>query len=175
MLKLDNGTVVKVGKLNNGLRSIAIGSEKPVICSPITTTTLPDYPIKDRRKGFVDNNYQIGDSAILIGWMKDMPEQGWRFGRDFGVGTESIFARQQISNYAQMDSLGRFSLKIPLINSSQVFIDWNRSRLSSVMEPGKTYFLLCDFKTGQRLIMGDDVRLQKELLAILTIRKIEFK
>lgn len=165
MLKLDNGTVIKVSKFNNNLRSITIGNEKPISCTPITTTALPDYPTKDQRNGFVDNNYQIGDSAILIGWMKDMPQDGWNYGREFGVGIENIFARQEITTYAKMDSLGRFSLKIPLINSSQVFIDWNRSRLSSVMEPGKTYFLLCDFKTGQRLFMGDDVRVQNELLA----------
>ena len=165
MLTLDNGTVIKVGKLKMGKRTITIGNEKPVICSLITTAALPDYPIKDQLMGFVDNNYQMGDSATLIGWMKDMPEQGWKYGREFEVGYENLFARQQISAYAKMDSLGRFSLKIPLINSSQVFIDWNRSRLSSVMEPGKTYFLLCDFKTGQRLFMGDDVRVQNELLA----------
>ena len=165
MLTLDDGTVIKVGKLKKGKRTIAIGREKPVICSPITSAALPDYPTKDQRKGFIDNNYQLGDSAILMGWMKDMPEQGWRYGREFGVGIESIFARQQTSVYAKMDSLGRFALKVPLINSSQVFIDWDRSRLSSVMEPGKTYFLLCDFKTGQRLFMGDDVRVQNELLA----------
>jgi len=165
LLTLDDGTVIKVGKLKKGKRTITIGNEKPVICSPITTATLPDYPIKDQRKGFVDNNYHMGDSAILIGWMKDMSEQGWRYGREFEVGYENLFARQQISAYAKMDSLGRFSLKIPLINSSQVFIDWRRSMLSSVMEPGKTYFLLCDFKTGQRLFMGDDVRVQNELLA----------
>ncbi|MBR4729230.1 MAG: thioredoxin family protein [Prevotella sp.] len=164
-LTLNNGIIIKVGRLNSGLRSITIGSEKPVVCSPITTATLPDYPIKDQRKGFVDNNYQMGDSATLIGWMKDMPEQGWKYGREFEVGYENLFARQQISAYVKMDSLGRFSLKIPLINSSQVFIDWRRSMLSSIMEPGKTYFLLCDFKTGQRLFMGDDVRVQNELLA----------
>jgi thiol-disulfide isomerase/thioredoxin len=164
-LTLDNGTVIKVGKYKNGLRLIAIDGEKPVCCSLIATASLPDYPIKDQRKGFVDNNYQMGDSAILIGWMKDMPEQMWKYGREFGVGIESIFARQQIYTYVKMDSMGRFSLKIPLFNSSQVFIDWDRSRLSSVMEPGKTYFLLCDFKTGQRLFMGEDVRVQNELLA----------
>ena len=44
MLKLDNGTVIKVSKFNNNLRSITIGNEKPVSCTPITTTALPDYP-----------------------------------------------------------------------------------------------------------------------------------
>ena len=63
-----------------------------------------------------------------------------------------------------MDSLGRFTLKMPLLNSSEVFIDWDRSHQSSVLEPGKTYFFLSDFMTGQTLWMGDDVRVQNELI-----------
>ena len=39
-----------------------------------------------------DNNYQAGESATLIGWMKDMPEQGWKFGREFKVGYENLVA-----------------------------------------------------------------------------------
>lgn len=164
-LMLNNGTIICVGKMKEGRRAIAIGNKKPAICSLITTPALPDYPTKDLRKGFADNNYQMGDSVTIIGWLKDMPEQAWKLGREFGVGVNNIFTRKQDGFYARMDSLGRFCLKMPLINSSQVFIDWKRLQLSSVMEPGKTYFLLCDFKTGQRLFMGDDVRVQNELLA----------
>ena len=64
-----------------------------------------------------------------------------------------------------MDSLGRFTLKMPLLNSSEVFIDWDRSHQNTVLEPGKTYFFLSDFMTGQTLWMGDDVRVQNELIA----------
>ena len=64
-----------------------------------------------------------------------------------------------------MDSLRRFILKMPLLNSSQAFLDWGRTTKSTVLEPGKTYFFLNDFKTGQTLWMGDDVRVQNELLA----------
>lgn len=46
MLTLDDGTVIKIGKLKKGKRTIAIGREKPVICSPITSAALPDYPIE---------------------------------------------------------------------------------------------------------------------------------
>jgi hypothetical protein len=33
-----------------------------------------------------------------------------------------------------------------------------------MLEPGKTYFVLNDFKEGRRYIMGEDARLQNELL-----------
>ena len=36
-LTLSDGTVVKVDKLKKGKRSITIGHEKPIVCSPITT------------------------------------------------------------------------------------------------------------------------------------------
>ena len=167
-LTLDNGVVVKVGKFKKGQRSIAIGKEKSITCSPITGTTLPDYPTKDTRKGFVDNGYRAGDSVTIIGWLKDMPQEVWqRKGREFQVGMENILSteHEQGSAYTLMDSLGRFTLKMPLLNSSQAFLDWGRTTKSTVLEPGKTYFFLNDFKTGQTLWMGDDVRVQNELLA----------
>ena len=167
-LTLDNGVNVKVSKMKKGLRTIAIGSAKPVTCSPIAGAALPDYPTKDTRKGFVDNGYRAGDSVTIIGWQKDMPQEVWqRKGREFQVGLENILSteHEQGSAYTLMDSLGRFTLKMPLLNSTQAFLDWGRTTKSTVLEPGKTYFFLNDFKTGQTLWMGDDVRVQNELLA----------
>ena len=165
-LTLDNDITVKVGKLKKGKRTIAIGNDKPATCSPITGTALPDYPTKDIRKGFVDNGYRAGDSVTITGWLKDMPEEAWqRKGREFEVHIYNILNDEQESAYALMDSLGRFTLKMPLLNTSQVFVDWGRTTKSTVLEPGKTYFFLNDFKTGQMLWMGDDVRVQNELMA----------
>lgn len=164
-LMLNNDVSVKVSKMKKGHRSIAISNEKPITCSPITGTALPDYPIKDIRKGFVDNGYKAGDSVTIVGWLKDMPQEAWKKGREFEVGIENILNAEQESAYTMMDSLGRFTLKMPLLNSSQVFLDWGRTTKSTILEPGKTYFFLNDFKTGQMLWMGDDVRVQNELLA----------
>ena len=162
---LDNGTTIKVGKMKKGQRTIAIGSDKPVKCSLITSTSLPDYPTKDTRKGFVDNGYRMGDSVTIIGWLKDIPKEAWeRKGREFGMIVENILNFQEESTYALMDSLGRFTLKMPLLNTSEAFLDGNLTGRSTVLEPGRVYFFLFDFKTGQRLWMGDDVRLQNELL-----------
>lgn len=164
-LTINDGTIIKVGKMKKGQRIITIGKEKPATCSPIVTAALPDYPTKDMRKGFVDNGYRTNDSVTIIGWMKDMPKQAWERGKEFSVGIENIFSDKEESSYAKMDSLGRFTLKMPILNSSQVFLDWGRTSNSTVLEPGKTYFFLYDFMAGQMLWMGDDVRVQNELLA----------
>ena len=42
-------------------------------------------------------------------------------------------------------------------------MDWQRCFIRTMFEPGKTYFLLYDFKEGRRFFMGDDCRLQNEL------------
>jgi hypothetical protein len=127
---------------------------------------LPDYPIKDARTGFVDNGYKAGDSVTIIGWLKDMPEEVWkRNGREFEVSIKNILNDENTDTYIRMDSLGRFTLKIPLLNTSEALLDKGRTIERTVLEPGKTYFFLGDFKTKQTLWMGDDVRMQNELVA----------
>ena len=163
-LTLNDGTTIKVGKMKKGKRAITI-APKTVVCSPITSTTLPDYPTKDTRTGFVDNGYSATDSVTLIGWLKDMPEQAWKQGREFEVSMVNLFMDDQQKFYATMDSLGRFTLRFPVINSTQAYLDLGRTSADAVFEPGKTYFFLNDFKTGQKLFMGDDVRMQNELLS----------
>ena len=163
-LTLYDGTTIRIGKIKNGLRQIAIGNNKAIACSPIRGAALPDYPTKDTRKGFVDNGYNPKDSVTIIGWLKDMPEEARRQGGDFNVSVKNFLVDEEETAYAKMDSLGRFTLKMPLLNSSEVFIDWDRSHQSGVLEPGKTYFFLSDFMTGQTLWMGDDVRVQNELI-----------
>lgn len=163
-LTLDDGTTIQVGKMKKGLRSIAVGNGKPATCSPITKATLPDYPTKDTRTGFVDNGYRLDDSATIVGWLKDMPDAIRQQNQEFSIDIENILTNKQETTYAKMDSLGRFTFKLPLFNTSEVFIDWGRSFVNAFMEPGKTYFFLYDFVTGQKLWMGDDVRVQNEML-----------
>lgn len=164
----DDVLEIKVGKMKKGTRTITIGNSKAIKCSPITTATLPDYPVKDTRVGFKDNGYRMGDSITIIGWLKDMPAEAWqRGGEEFEVMVHNVVTREPggLSLYAKMDSLGRFTLKMPLQNTSQVFVGWKRTMVSTVLEPGETYFFLHDFGTGQKLFMGNDVRLQNELTA----------
>ncbi len=164
-LTISNGTTIKVGKQKKGLRGIAIDKQKPITCSLINTQALPDYPKKDLRTGFTDNGYRDGDSVTIIGWLKDMPPEEWQKGGEFRVSWNSIITDEQEVFFAKMDSLGRFMLRFPIINTSEVWLDEHRADVMSVAEPDETYFFLYDYKTGQKLWMGSNVRLQNELQA----------
>jgi len=162
--ELAGGPAIKVGKLKKGKRTISIGNAKPIVCTPITTAAMPDYPTKDMRRGFVDNGY-INDSVTIIGWMKDMPEQARQQGNELEVRYSYLLQGETQRVSTKIDAQGRFTLRFPLLNSTKVSFFLGRTYLSSILEPGKTYFYLYDFKMGQKLFMGDDVRLQNELAA----------
>jgi len=152
---------VKVGKDKKGTRTIQIGSQKAVYAM-MTSRFLPDYPTKDTRTDFVDNGYRT-DTVTVVGWLKDMPEHFKQL-KTFEFGSTNLFTDNNESAYADLDSLGRFTVKIPVINSTEFFCDWRRCFLRTMLEAGKTYFLLYDFKEGRRYFMGDDCRLQNELI-----------
>jgi thiol-disulfide isomerase/thioredoxin len=151
---------VMVGKDKKGSRMIQIGSEKATYAM-ITTRFLPDYPTKDTREGFVDTGYKT-DTVTVVGWIKDMPEQFKQL-KTFDFGYENIYTDEHQSVSADLDEQGRFIAKIPVLNSTEFFIDWERCFVRTMFEPGKTYFMLYDFKEGRRYLMGDDCRLQNEL------------
>ena len=157
---------IKVSPTKKEERTITIDKKVSVKCSPITTSTLPDYPTRDDRQGFKDNGYRMGDSVTIVGWLKDMPAEAWQKGKEFVVDIQNIIIDEQESFSTPLDSLGRFTLKIPLLNTSQAFVDWDwgRSKVSTVFEPNESYFFLHDFSSGQKMFMGADVRLQNELI-----------
>ena len=166
MSKGAETTNVTVGPMKRGKRHLQVGNSRRMAVTPITTNAMPDYPKHDRRKGFKDNGYRMGDSVTIVGWLKGMTQTELsRGGRSFSADIENIITGEQQGFSAQMDQLGRFTLKIPLLNSSQVFLDWGRTNISTILEPGETYFYLRDYITGQKLFMGTDARLQNELLS----------
>lgn len=127
----------------------------------LTSQFLPDYPEQDGRTDFVDTHFQP-NTVTLRGWLKDLPD--FMKNQPFHLRVEDFFYDESVDYKAPLDSAGRFSIQIPLANSYEVFLDWGRCYLPTVLEPGKTYFLLYDYKEGRRLFMGDDVRVQNELL-----------
>ena len=151
---------VVIGKDKKGQRPIQIGSDK-MVYSMITSRFMPDYPTKDTREGFVDNGYKE-DTVTVIGWIKDMPEF-YKQLKTCQFGYQDLYTDKQKSVYADLDEQGRFCVKIPVLNSTEFTIDWSRCFIHTMFEPGKTYFLLYDFKEGRRFFMGDDCRLQNEL------------
>ena len=160
MQNADQELSVKIGKNKKGCRTIQIGNQKAKY-SMVTSRFLPDYPTKDTRTDFVNNGYKT-DTITVVGWIKDMPEEYKKL-KTFSFGYENIFTDDQEEVNADLDEQGRFTVKIPVLNSTEFFCDWSRCFLRTMLEPGKTYFLLYDFKEGRRYFMGDDSRLQNEL------------
>jgi thiol-disulfide isomerase/thioredoxin len=95
-----------------------------------------------------------------------MPKEFWDRGQEYSVQYYDLFSTfKEVSNCSKLDSLGRFEIKVPLINSTEVFMDWKHTYINTVLEPGETYYLLYDFKSGHAIFMGKNCRLQNELLA----------
>ena len=162
-MTLSNGNKelkVVVGKNKKGARTIQIGTEKARY-SMITSRFMPNYPTKDTRTDFVNTDYKV-DTVTVVGWIKDMPEQ-YKQEKTLEFAINNFFTDEEESVYADLDKQGRFTAKIPVLNSSEVLIDWSRCFIRTMFEAGKTYFLLYDFKEGRRYFMGDDCRLQNEL------------
>lgn len=151
---------VVVGKNKKGKRTIQIGDQKASY-SMITSRFMPDYPQKDTRTDFVDTDYKA-DTVTVVGWIKDMPDK-YKGEKTFKFAYNNIFTGNQETVYADLDEQGRFKVSFPLLNSTEFFCDWSRCFMRTMLEPGKTYFLLYDFKEGRRFFMGDDCRLQNEL------------
>ncbi len=156
---------VKVGKSKKGHRNITIGKRK---CEYeiISTITLPDYAHKDTVRGLKDNGYQKVDTVTLTGWLRGAPKYKIeRANSLYTILIDNVLKGKEEGFSAAMDSLGRFTIKIPLLNTSEVLMDWNITFLRNIFEPGETYFLLYDLEKGHKLFMGSNARLQNEILA----------
>ena len=155
--------LVDVLKEKKGQRRILINNTL-ADCSRITSSCLPDYPTKDVTAKLADNGYRMGDSITIIGWYKDMPQEIRDLSGEFDAGYDGIFTGNNKACSAKIDSLGFFTLRMPVENTQMLYCDWNRSNVMFLAEPGETYFLLKDFAEDKTLVMGRNVRLQNELL-----------
>ena len=168
----DKTLKVAVGKQKDGRRQITIGNGKKQVYSLITSETLPDYPTKDWST-FKDNGYREGDTVTFVGWLKDLPKEVLDKKRLFEIDLYSIYTKEGVEFKGDIDDEGRFIVKVPVENSQEIYADWRRSHLHTVLEPGETYFYLFDYKNKKRLFMGHNARLQNELLAHNFIRAYE--
>jgi thiol-disulfide isomerase/thioredoxin len=172
--KKDKKTIKAKLVLKQGKKRLEVELKKNILSidgvkhqvSELTSKYLPDYSKKDTCSTFKDTHYQT-DTVTLVGWLKNMPQEMKDKGNDYPVWSyDDIFTGSIEPNIStgKIDSLGRFVVKIPMINTADVILDLPRSSVFTFFEPGETYFLLNDFKNGQRLFMGKNCRLQNELL-----------
>ncbi|MCM1489961.1 MAG: TlpA family protein disulfide reductase [Muribaculum sp.] len=157
----DKTINVNIGKQKNLNRQIRIGNEKPIECSMITGPRLPDYPSKDLRPDLADNGYHPGDSVEISGWLRGPRKKS----KPIMFQQYSIFGEGYKNNEVLQDTLGFFSIKLPVVNTQQIDIITDRDIIHLPFEPNQKYFFLIDYASGKKIVMGPDVRLQNELLA----------
>lgn len=153
--------VVSLGKEKNGKRNISINGKKQLY-SRITSKYLPDYTTADETP--FKTELTEGE-AVINGWLKDWPEELLDTGKVFDAELYNVLTYSKNTYTAKIDSLGHFKIRIPLTGTQETYMDWRRSWIASVLEPGETYFLLIDKKSGCTLFMGKNARLQNERLA----------
>ena len=156
--------VIRVDKEKDGNRNMQIGQNKPQPYSNMIGKYIPYYPKTDVDTALIDNGYSRIDTVTIIGWLKDMPEAERTEGV-FAIYLDNIYQNGQESVYGEIDSIGRFMVKVPVINSHELFLRHGSTSISTVFEAGETYFLLHDFKSGQQLFMGKNSMLQNMYLA----------
>lgn len=156
----DKTINVNIGKQKNLKRQIRIGNEKPIECSMITGSRLPDYPTKDLRPNLADNGYHPGDSIEISGWLRGPRKKS----RPVEIQLHNVFTGNTDEYQAQQDSNGFFAVKLPVINTQTAYIRTDREILTLPLEPDQKYFILIDYASGKKVMMGIDCRLQNEIL-----------
>jgi len=135
---------------------VVINKQK-VVTYHLAGRTLPHFKTTDTTS-FTDNHFAHVDTAFITGYLCNR-----MINKPFEITLYDVIAGEEVSYYGQVDDAGRFEIKVPLYNSSKVYLDWRYILQRSVLEPNEHYFLFYDEKTKQMLFMGTNTRLQNEI------------
>ena len=117
---------------------------------------LPAYKTADTKK-FKDTGFSKADTVTIRGYLRHNS-----FDKPFSVAIHDPIKDDQVEFYGDVDENGFFTLKFPLLNTTQVYLDWGRMTKMDVVEPGESYFLYYDLNNKQHLITGDNERFHNE-------------
>ena len=165
---------ISVGSEQGAKRTITIG-DKQFDCSIIDGHFLSDYPEKDTCVTIADNHYAAGDSVTIVGWVKQKSgifgfAKSKKNGKEVAVTRmANILTGEEPTFTAPLDSLGRFTLRIPVENTTSFCLkigqETQEMAAEIVAEPNETYFLMIDKSQDKTLFMGKNARLQNEINA----------
>lgn len=133
------------------------------------------YTTEDNRP-FLDNNYKKGKVTIK-GFLQNMPNN-----KPFKVTVPNFITDEEDDFFADIDKNGCFSITFEVLNTSLILMDWGRTHLLDVVEPGEEYFLYIDYKNkpfrGNKEAniwqMGKNARFHRELTSYFSFTKSDF-
>lgn len=146
---------LEVSQEGNTLR-IKEGKNKPVAYHKVDKF-LPDYTTVDTST-FVDTKFSRLDTATIVGYLRNNSSN-----EPFRVSISDWLTGGNEEYFGNIDEFGRFEIKIPLYNTTQVYMDWRRSFLIDVFEPGEKVFLFLDLDTKETIYHGKTARFHNEL------------
>jgi len=174
---------LQLTRINQNQLAIKRDNEKEETFS-LMGKAYPNYPNKEI-KPFSTPTFQI-DSVTVIGYYRNLDKgiKGFveRFFRSpFEIAISDFITGEEVKYYGDIDNLGRFKVTFPVINTQELYVDWKRTRIRAVVEPGETLFLFADIsdyiptatdkksyeaytdRSKQVLFMGNNARLNNEI------------
>lgn len=125
----------------------------------IRYTRHPGYTTSDHSR-FIDNGYQM-DSVTIIGYFRNYKNK-----KEIEISVFSFVTDDETDYNTPIDSLGRFRITVPLLNTCNVSIDGVQQELylSTTLEPKETILLYCDTNNRKDVrYMGTNARIHQEL------------
>ena len=179
----DQTIQLEVNNTKEGAVSIKNGKQKKQEYQ-LMQKRYPNYKTKDV-SSFPAPGFKQ-DSATIIGYYRNfdkIPEEfKGRYGRNyFELSVPNFLTGEEVDFRTNIDSLGRFSITIPIINTQEIFTDWKRLNEMLVLEPNDTVFLFADIndllpnesdssweeysaRDKEILWMGKNARINNELI-----------
>jgi len=155
-LKNGNDTLQLTFKnIKDSTLQVLINKQK-VVTYHLAGRTLPHFKTTDTTS-FTDNHFARIDTAYMTGYLCNR-----KTNKPFEISLYDFIADKDVSYYGNVDITGRFEIKVPLYNSSMVYLDSRQMTQLMVLEPNEHYFLFYDENTKQTLYMGNNTRFQNE-------------
>jgi len=173
---------LEINNIKEGAVSIKNGKQKKQEYQ-LMQKRYPNYKTKDT-SSFPTPEFKQ-DSATVIGYFRNFDKipQGLmeRFGRNyFELAVLNFLTGEEDKFRTSIDTLGCFSITIPIINTQKMIADWERLGEMLVLEPNDTVFLFADIndiifqesdgswegysaRDKQILWMGKNARINNEL------------
>ena len=156
---------ISIGKEKAGKRQFTINGQKQTLSR--FNGALPDYPVADNTP--YNTELAKGD-ATIIGWIKDFPKDFKDRDVKLNFNTYNNITGIPANVDIKVDETGMFTAKIRMFGTADVLVQESlgNDKVYSdklILQPGKTYFLVHDWTRNTCICMGEDARLQNELMA----------
>jgi thiol-disulfide isomerase/thioredoxin len=151
-----NKVALQIFKRSDSILEITT-ADKRKISYKLAGKTLPAYPSEDKSV-FKNTHFKKVDTAYITGYLRNQTNK-----EPITMYSRNIFNNDQEKYIGEIDEFGKFSIKIPLLNTTVVYFNSGVGTMFDVIEPGERYLMSYDFDSKQHLVMGNNSRLHNEL------------